>query len=392
VTRWIAGAGAFVVSLDSMVNIAFPAMAAWFERPPEAMRWVIIGYVLTYSLMSFAGGALADRIGLDRVFRIGLGLSAAAYVLAASAPAFGWLIAGRVAQGLAGGMIYGTAPGLITLAATPGARGQALGFLTASIGLASATGPVVAGAMVQAFGWQAVFAARVPVALLVLAWAWQSLPGATAATAYRIVGVRDLVRGPVLRACALSFLANAAIFAIWLLGPFYLVDRRGLDAFTGGLLFMLAPLGTALAAPIGGRIADRLGTRLPVLLGLALETAGLAAMSQAAEGTPLALVAAALFAAGFGVGLFQVPNMTVVMSAFPAGQQGAAGGLAFMARTLGVVTGVATLASVFAARRASAGFESAFTAAFLVATAVVGAATLAAALTARARGSGSLVR
>src|SRR5262249_60198077 len=78
--------------------------------------------------------------------------------------------------------------------------------------------------------------------------------------------------------------------------------------------------------------------------------------------TPGVTVAAALFAAGFGLGLFRVPNMAAVMGAFPAGQQGGAGGLAMMARTLGIVAGVATLSQVFATWRAS-GFEAGFTAA-----------------------------
>src|SRR3989338_9097146 len=102
-TRWIAAAGAFVVSLDSMVNIAFPSMAAAFRLPPEAMRWVIICYVGTYALMSFGGGA----------------------------PPFGWLRGGRVVQGVAAGLVYGTAPGLVTLAAPPEERGRALGFVSA---------------------------------------------------------------------------------------------------------------------------------------------------------------------------------------------------------------------------------------------------------------------
>jgi hypothetical protein len=96
------------------------------------------------------------------------------------------------------------------------------------------------------------------------------------------------------------------------------------------------------------------------------------------------LVAVAFFAAGFGLGLFQVPNMTAIMAEFPAGQQGAAGGLAIMSRTLGVVAGVATLSSIFAARRAVAGFDAAFSAAFLVAMSAVGLAALLA--LARARG------
>jgi hypothetical protein len=54
VTRSIAAAGAALVSLDSIMNIAFPAIAAAFAVPPERMRWVIICYVFTYALTALA--------------------------------------------------------------------------------------------------------------------------------------------------------------------------------------------------------------------------------------------------------------------------------------------------------------------------------------------------
>ena len=368
-----------MVSLDSMVNIAFPAMATAFVVPPDAMRWVIMCYVFTYSLVSFAGGALADRIGHARVFSTGVAVTALAFVVAASAPAFGWLLGARVLQGLGGGMIYGTAPGLITLAAAPSARGRALGFLNAAIGVAFAIGPIVAGGLLELSGWRAVFAARLPVALVVLVWAWRALPRTEVAAGHQGMVVGDVARLSVLHACLLAFLANAGIFAIWLLAPFYLVQHRGHDALVGGVLFMLTPLGTAMAAPLAGRLADRRGARLPSVIGLAMEAGGLLALSGATRTTPVVAIAAALFASGFGLGLFQVPNMSAVMGAFPAGQQGGAGGLAFMARTLGIVAGVATLSHVFAMLRGS-GFEAGFTAAFAVAGAAVLIAAAAAGL------------
>ncbi|MBI1736696.1 MAG: MFS transporter [Candidatus Rokubacteria bacterium] len=383
-TRWIAGAGAFVMSLDSMVNVAFPAMAGAFDRPPEAMRWIIIPYVFSYSLVSFFGGAVADRIGHARVFRAGLAGSAVAFGLAAAAPAFEWLVAARILQGLAGGLVYGTAPGIITLAAPPAERGRALGFLNACIGFAFALGPVVAGALVGAFGWPAVFAVRVPAALAVLAWAALALPAARAVAGARTVRPADILRGRVVVPAALAFLANAGIFAIWLLAPFYLVGVRGLGALAAGTMFMMTPLGTTVAAPVAGRIVDRVGARWPVAVGLALETVGLAVLSGAREETPIAVVAVALFSAGFGLGLFQVPNMTLVMAQFPAGQQGAAGGLSFMARTLGVVAGVGALSAIFAARRPVAGFDSAFATAFVVAAGIVAVACVASVVRSRA--------
>lgn len=384
-TSWIAGAGAFLVSLDSMVNIAFPAMAAAFALPPDAMRWVIMCYVFTYAVLSFAGGAVADRVGHGRVFSVGLALTAAAFTVAAVAPAFGWLLAARVLQGIGAGMIYGTAPGIAALAVGVSARGRALGFLNAAIGAAFAIGPLVAGILVESFGWRAVFAARLPVALVVLPWAWRGLARARVAPISRTMEAEDLARIPVLHACTLAFLASAGIFAIWLLAPFYLLQHRGYPARAGGLLFMLTPLGTATASLGAGRLADRLGHRVPGVLGLLIEAGGLLVLSGATRATPVLVVASALFASGLGLGLFQVPNMSAVMGEFSDRRQGAAGGLAFMARTLGVVAGVAALSHVFASRRAS-GFEPAFTAAFLVAGAAVALAAIVACVPVRGKG------
>jgi MFS transporter, DHA2 family, multidrug resistance protein len=373
VIRWAAAAGAFVVSLDSTMNIAFPAIAAAFAVPPERVRWVIICYVLVYALTSLAGGALADRVGHGRVFRMGLVLSVVSFVAGGMAPSFGWLLGARVLQGLGGGCVYGTSPGLVTLGVPSLQRGRALGFLGAGMGLGLTLGPVIAGVLVDAFGWRSIFHLRVPLALASLAWAWIVMPAGAAA--------RDLVRRPVLLAGALSFVANAGMFAIWLLAPFYLVTARGLHASIAGLLFMLTPLGTTLAAPLAGRVADRLGAAAPVVSGLALEAAGLTLLSRADPASSVALVAAALFVAGFGLGMFQVPNMAIVMGEFPASQQGAAGGFTFLARTLGIVVGVLGLAHLFAARRLVVGLAPAAAEAFLAAGLTVAAAAVVAAAT-----------
>ena len=369
--RWIAAVGAFVVSLDSIMNVAFPAIAVAFAAPPEQMRWVINCYVGTYAVTAFVGGALADRVGHGRVFRAGLALSAGAFVVAGLAPTFGWLLVGRVLQGLGGGCVYGTAPGIVTLAAAPAARGRALGFLGAAMGLGLSLGPLASGVLVDAVGWRAIFHVRVPFALLALGAALLALPAASAPRAPKLVALADLLRAPVLAAGALAFVANAGIFSIWLLAPFYLVATRGLETSAAGVLFMLTPLGTTLAAPPAGRLADRFGPRLLIATGLGLQAVGLGVLSRADAATPIALLAAALFTAGFGLGLFQVPNMAVIMAAFPSGQQGAAGGLAFLARTLGTVAGVAALAQLFGARRVTIGLGPAAAEAFLVAALAV---------------------
>lgn len=374
----MAAAGACVVSLDSTVNVAFPAMAADFAIPPERVRWVIVCYVLVYALMAFVAGALADRLGHARVFQAGLAVSALAFGLAGVAPTFEWLLAARALQGIGVGAVYGTAPGLVTLASPPEARGRALGLLNAGMGIGLTLGPAAAGVLVAALGWRSIFTLRVPLALATLAWALAGRPPARAAGVPRLVAARDFRRPPVLRAGALAFLANGSIFVIWTLAPFYLVHVRGLDEAAAGVVFMLTPLGTAVGAPVAGVLSDRIGTRWPVVAGLGLEALGLGALHLAGAGTPLPAVALALFATGLGLGVFQVPNMATVMAAFPATQQGAAGGFTFLARTLGVVVGVLGLSELFAHRRVAVGLEVAFTEAVLAAALVVGAAAVAA--------------
>ncbi|MGH7306861.1 MAG: MFS transporter [Candidatus Rokuibacteriota bacterium] len=382
-SRWVAAAGALVVSLDSMMNIAFPAIAAAFAVGPERVRWVIICYVLTYAITSFAGGAVADHIGLVTVFRAGIALSVVAFVMGGAAPSFEWLLVARVVQGFAGGLVYGTAPALATLGAPPSVRGRRLGFLTGAMGL-GLLGSLPAGALVEAFGWRAVYHVRVPLALMVLAWA-AATRSEPVERARKPMAFAALISGPVLRAGALSFVARGAIFAIWLLAPFYLVETRGLGAFVGGIFFMLTPLGTTLAAPLGGRLADRVGPAAPAVAGLALEATGLAILGFVDGATPLAVVALGLFVAGFGLGFFEVPNMATIMAAFPSGQQGAAGGLSFLARTLGVVAGVAVTGQIVAARGATVGFLEAFAESLLVAAVAVASASVFALVGARAR-------
>ena len=377
-TRWIAATGAFVVSLDSTVNVAFPAMTVAFAIPPERVRWVIVGYVFSYAITSFVAGALADRVGHGRVFRAGLALSAAAFLLATLAPTFGWLLLARVVQGLGGGCVYGTVPGIVTLSATPATRGRALGFLNAGIGLGFSAGPLLAGVLVGVFGWRSIFLLRLPLALGALAWALCALPGAAAEPAARLVAARDVLRAPVLLAGAQSFVANAGIFAIWLLAPFYLVASRGLSVFDAGLLFTLTPVGTTLAAPVAGWLADRAGVRGPLVAGLAVEAVGLLLLSRADPTTSLVIVGLALLAAGFGVGLFQVTNMAQIMGAFVTAQQGAAGGFAFLSRTLGVVAGVLALAQLFAVRRVAVGLGPAAAETFVAAGVTVALAAAAA--------------
>ena len=391
----LAALGALLVSLDSAINIALPAMAAAFGVGPGSIRWVIICYVLTYALTAFAAGVLADRLGPGPVFTVGLWLSGAAFVGYALAHTYGTVLLLRVAQGLGGGLVYGTAPALVTLSLPRARHGRGLGLMSLGLGVGLGAGPLLGGGLLDAFGWPAAFVFRAPLflALGVLA---QTQMGRLSGSApvRRRVALADLLRLPVLRAALLAFLSNHAQFAVWLLMPFFLVGTLGLSPTVGGLVFALTPLANALVAPLGGWATDRVGPRGPLACGLALEVAGLLTIGTVTAASPLALVGLAMALVGLGVGLFQVPNLAQMMAAFPPAQQGVAGGLAFLSRTLGSAVGVQVTAALFDARLGREGFLPAFHGAFLAAGAVCGVAAVLALLpgtgrrTATASGSG----
>ena len=367
----LAALGALLMSLDSAINIALPAIAEAFGVEPAAIRWMIICYVLTYALTAFVAGVLADRFGPGPVFTVGLWLSGLVFIGYAFAPAYGTVLLLRMAQGLGGGLVYGTAPALVTLSLPRERHGRGLGLMSLGIGVGLGVGPLLGGGLLAGFGWAATFVFRAPLflALAVLTQTQGRRLGG-AAPVRRRFALADLLRLPVLRAALLAFLSNHAQFAVWLLVPFFLVGTLGLSPTVGGLVFALTPLANALVAPLGGVITDRVGARGPLACGLVLEVAGLLIIATLTSTTSLVVVGVAMALVGLGVGLFQVPNLTLMMAFFPPAQQGVAGGLAFLSRTLGSAVGVQVTAALFAARLGRDGFLPAFHSAFLAAAAV----------------------
>jgi MFS family permease len=150
----------------------------------------------------------------------------------------------------------------------------------------------------------------------------------------------------------LNVLANCAMFAIWLLAPYYIVNTLAYPAALGGVLLMSCPVATAFAAPIAGRFSDKLGTGVLSAVGLGLEALGLWTISQLEPSANALRVMGALSLVGFGLGVFQAPNMSFVMGSIPREQQGVAGGMTQMMRTLGVVLGVTGASLLFSHYRA----------------------------------------
>ena len=406
----LASLSALLASLDSSVNIAFPAITAAFTLDVTLIQWVVVSYVLTYASLLLGCGRLADLWGHGHVLAWGLAASTLAFLSCGLAPTFAWLLAARVLQGVAVALVFAAAPALVTLAVPAEARGRALGIFQMSAAAGFALGPPLGGVLVDSFSWRAVYLFRVlPALLLTLVAAGQprvackhhetqpfdllgalTLAGSVAGFLLVVSRGRDLgwtsplvlvlllvagtclagflvtetrVNAPVVDlslfrrpafsvANLLNVLANCAMFAIWLLVPYYIVNALGYPAKTGGVLLMACPLATALAAPLAGTLSDRLDTSPLSTLGLGIEALGLWCISRLDTASSSVSVALALGLVGLGLGMFQTPNMSFVMGAIPRAQQGVAGSMSQMMRTLGVVLGVTGASMLFSSRRA----------------------------------------
>ena len=405
--RWlpvcIVSLGVAAGPLDTAVNIAFPAMTMAFGIPVTAIQWVVICYVLTYASLLLGCGRLGDVIGHRRVFLLGLYWSAGSLALCAWVHTFGWFLVCRGLQGIGIALVFSCAPALVTLSFPEAERAKALSVYTMLSAAASSLGPLLGGVLVALWGWPAVFAFRVPVVLLAagltvtlvrqpvmvttrqhfdafgaatitvtiasvllalnygnrLGWvSWPTLLLSSAASACFVVCLRHALQcpEPVLNlrlfthaafavANLVQVLVNMASFTVLLLVPYYLLTYAQTTTAIGGVLLAMSPLGTMLTSPLGGRLLARFSSPALSLCGLILVVLGLWGISQWPLLASPVLVAATLLLHGSGMGLFQLANMDFVMGSIARHQQGVAGSLTMLTRTVGVVGG-ATLGSL----------------------------------------------
>ncbi|HLB99596.1 MAG TPA: MFS transporter, partial [Acetobacteraceae bacterium] len=142
-------------------------------------------------------------------------------------------------------------------------------------------------------------------------------------------------------------LMNFSGFAIMLLMPFYLDRVAGLKTLALGLVLAASPLGMILAAPIAGRLAGRIGPGRLTVAGAVCAAVALAGIALLAGQAAVSVLALAMFAQGFGMGLFQVAYFDIVTATIPRQDRGVAGSLGMLTRTGGVVLGASGLMLAF---------------------------------------------
>ncbi len=398
--------GLFMVLLDaSIVNVALPTIQTDLHANLSGLQWVVDAYTLPFAALMLTAGTLGDRFGRKRLFLAGLVLFVLGSLLCGFAPALGWLLFGRVVQGVgAAALMPGSLSVLVAAFPEPRERAQAIGIWAGISGVALAAGPLVGGVLIQISSWPAIFFVNVPVGLLALALGWPllaesrnpnaeriDLPGqllvvggltcliialiqggsqgwtsplilglfsgaAVLLAAFLLVEAR--VREPLLplglfRNRVFS-VANVAglLLGFAMLGTFFFVTQffqavQGYTPLEAGLRTLPTTVGIFLIAPFAGLLTARLGPRLPIVLGALLAGGALILTIRLVEpDSSYATLWWDFGLVGIGFGLMLSPLTAAVLSATPPARAGLGSSVINTSRTVGGTLGIAVLGAV----------------------------------------------
>jgi MFS family permease len=188
--KWVALSNTTAAVLMSTMNgsivlIAMPAIFRGIGLDPLApgnisyLLWMIMGYRLVQAVLVVALGRLGDMFGRVRMYNAGFLVFAFASVLLSFDPFRGghgalWLIGWRVLQAVGGSMLTANSAAILTDAFPANQRGFALGINQVASLAGQFTG-LIAGGLLAAWDWRAVFWVSVPVGIFGTLWAYLRL-------------------------------------------------------------------------------------------------------------------------------------------------------------------------------------------------------------------------
>jgi EmrB/QacA subfamily drug resistance transporter len=400
-------AGVIMSVFDTtVVIVALDELSRQLHAPLSTVQWVVTAYLLALAVVIPLSGWATDRYGARTAWLVAVTGFTAGSVLSGLAWNIESLIAFRVVQGLAGGMMMPVGQALLVVSAGPRRMGRVMGILSVPMVLGPVLGPILGGLVVQEVGWRWIFFVNLPTGLVALALALTLLPATPPArkgkrldvpglvllasglvatlyglsraasaggftgsttiaclaaglallagfTVYSrargdaaIIDVRLYTNKVFAAASANTLLLAAAMYGALLLLPLYFQSVRGNGALDTGLLLMPLGLGAATAMPIAGRLTDRLGPRRPMLIGLGCALLGTLAYTRIGPDTGYPLLAIALYVSGLGMGATMTPNMVATYISLPKADVPRASSAYGIQRQVGASFGAALYAVV----------------------------------------------
>jgi MFS transporter, DHA2 family, multidrug resistance protein len=396
--------GITVFLIDAtVVNVALAKLGAVFGVDVATVQWTVTAFALASGIATPAASFIEARFTLKRVWISALSAFTTGSLLCGLAPAFWVLVVGRLAQGLAGGLLLPMAVSELFRSFPPNQRGLALGFFAIPLVAGPALGPTVGGYIVTYLDWRLVFFINLPVgvtaALLALFLlrpgraqmgrrfdtvgailstlafgsilyglsqvsqdGWGSFTvrgmlglGLTSLAFFityevtredPLLDVRLFAQPQFLIANAVGWVSTVALFGAEFMLPLYLQNLRGLSAVNTGLLLLPQGFAVAFAGPIAGRLVDRIGARFVVVFGFVLLSFNTWQMANITLDTTYDTLRWLVIVRGIALGCALQPTQLVALSAVPAQLRTNASSLNVAMRNVVQSLGIAMLSTV----------------------------------------------
>jgi len=402
---WILVLGALPPMLDStIVNIAVNNLAKVFSVSFAVTQWVVTGYVLALGIAVPFSGWLMRRFDGKKVYIGAMGLFLIGSLLCGLAWDVHSLIAFRVLQGFASGIIIPTLTALIAQVAGNKNIGRIMSIVGIPIVFGPIVGPIIGGLIMQNLQWQWLFFVNLPVgiiAIIIMQWKlptfeamdksakldWLGILllallsgmfifGVTEikAQSTQATGVLSLVIGAIslvaylfyawkrkdqvliplnlfqsknFSAAFLSlFLAGFATNGPMLLFPMFFQNVRSLNVIASALWLIPQGVGMLVTRPLVGKMTDKLGARLVVLPSIAITIIGTLPFVFFDVSTSQWIIWIVLFIRGMGVGGITIPVMSDSYVGLQKSQVPAASVATRTIQNVGAAFGSAILATV----------------------------------------------
>lgn len=156
----------------SVINVALPVIGETLQADSSGLQWVVSGYALAFGLLLVPSGRLGDATGRKRLFLGGIAVFVVGGLLAGFAQSVEMLNVARLVQGIGSGMLNPQTFGLIQKYFRGEGRARAFATMATTVSVATASGPLIGGLLIEAFGdnvgWRAMFLVNVPLGVLAL--------------------------------------------------------------------------------------------------------------------------------------------------------------------------------------------------------------------------------
>lgn len=383
----------FLVANDfTALTVAVDPIENDFDTSLNRAQWVINAYTVVFGVMIVTGGRLADMFGRKRAFLAGAAIFAGFSLLGSVAPNIELLIAARALMGVGGALMWPAVLGLLYSIMPEDKAGLAGGLLVGVSGLGNAMGPLIAGALTDAFSWRWVFVINVPITAVAMVVTARFVSESATEEEPRIdyKGIATLSAGVILILVALDQgvdvgFGDIAVVAMFVIGalllagfafvelgadetalmprdvvgnrefasvavtvvlisviyfgclvyvPQYTQTVLGWSALEAGVGLLPIMLTFAVLSIVAGRLYNVLGARISVGLGASLLTVGIFWLA-ATIGSGYAVLVPGLIVVGIGVALFYSAVTTAAITTVDETKASLAGGIVYMCNLAG---------------------------------------------------------